>query len=129
MMHLNSIWLEGNLITSPQFIKQGEAFLSCGFQVASTRIFRGEKEISIFHVELRNPELLDELENLERGQGIRIIGRLTENRALSSKEEKESSISIVAEMVERRPRFSLCGKSFAGPIPRRRAAAPQRIPL
>lgn len=109
MMHLNSIWLEGNLISSPQ-AQESSQETALGFRVASARVFRGQKEVSIFAVVIRNPRILEEAAPLERGQGVRIIGRLEETL-----EDQDHPITIVAEMVEKRPRFSLCGKNLLPP--------------
>lgn len=108
MMHLNSIWIEGNLVSEP--MKKGDdgADTLGSFRVASTRVFRGEREISVFDVEFSHPDLAKEAGVLEKGQGVRIIGRLHD-----SGDPGCSGVKIVAELVECRPRFNLCGRSLA----------------
>lgn len=121
MMHLNSIWLEGNLISDPHWHSgtEGHTF---EFRVASARVFRGQREVSIFTVEIRNPQVLDETMDLERGQGVRIIGRLEKPA-----DGQDFPMTIVAEMVEKRPKFSLCGKNL-WPVSKPRARTIRPLP-
>jgi single-strand DNA-binding protein len=107
MNNLNSVLLEGNLVNDPVFRKTEKGTSLCTFTVASDRFFNQgsglEKEVSFFDVETW-AKLAETCHNLGRkGRGVRVVGRLKQDRWTGADGKPHSKISIVAEHVEFRP--------------------------
>jgi single-strand DNA-binding protein len=109
MNNLNSILIEGNMVREPQYSITPKGTPVCNFRLASNRFFKQdngyEKEVSFFDVETW-AKLADTCNNMGRkGRGVRVVGRLKEDRWTGSDGKPRSRISIVAEHVEFRPDF------------------------
>jgi single-strand DNA-binding protein len=86
----------------------------CTFSLASNRFFKQdsglEKEVSFFDVETWS-KLAENCYNLGRkGRGVRVVGRLKQERWSGSDGKPHSKIAIVAEHVEFRPEFKKNGQ-------------------
>jgi single-strand DNA-binding protein len=109
MNNLNSILIEGNMVREPQYRTTPKGTPVCTFSLASNRFFRQdngyEKEVSFFDVETW-AKLADTCNNMGRkGRGVRVVGRLKQDRWTGSDGKPRSRIAIVAEHVEFRPEF------------------------
>jgi single-strand DNA-binding protein len=109
MNNLNSILIEGNLVRDPLYRSTPKGTPVCTFSLASNRFFRQdsglEKEVSFFDVETW-AKLADACNNLgKKGRGVRVVGRLKQDRWTGSDGKPRSRVSIVAEHVEFRPEF------------------------
>jgi single-strand DNA-binding protein len=109
MNSLNSIIIEGNLVRDPLFRSTPKGTPVCTFSLASNRFFRQEsgmeKEVSFFDVETW-AKLAESCYNLgHKGRGVRVVGRLKQERWNGSDGKQRSKITIVAEHVEFRPEF------------------------
>ena len=109
MNSLNSILIEGNLVRDPAFRATPKGTPVCTFSLASNRFFRQEsgleKEVSFFDVETW-AKLAEACNNLgKKGRGVRVVGRLKQDRWTGTDGKARSKISIVAEHVEFRPEF------------------------
>ena len=109
MNNLNSILIEGNLARDPMFRSTPKGTPVCTFSLASNRFFRQdsglEKEVSFFEVETW-AKLAEACNNLGRkGRGVRVVGRLKQDRWTGNDGKPRSRITIVAEHVEFRPEF------------------------
>jgi single-strand DNA-binding protein len=110
MNSLNSIMIEGNLTRDPELRATPKGTPVCSFGVASNRFYRYEeelqKEVSFFDVEAwaRNAERCGE--ELEKGRGVRVIGRLKQDRWTDGEGKNHSRVKIVAEHVEFKPKFT-----------------------
>jgi single-strand DNA-binding protein len=109
MNNLNSILIEGNLVRDPLFLSTPKGTPVCTFSIASSRYYKGdgslEKEVSFFDIEAW-AKLGEYCHNLgHKGCGIRVVGRLKQDRWVGSDGKQHSKISIVAEHVEFRPEF------------------------
>jgi single-strand DNA-binding protein len=109
MSNLNSILIEGNLVREPLLRSTPKGTSVCTFNLASNRFFKQdtglEKEVSFFEVETW-AKLAEICYNLgKKGRGVRVIGRLKQDRWNGSDGKAHSKISIVAEHVEFRPEF------------------------
>jgi single-strand DNA-binding protein len=81
----------------------------CTFSLASNRFFRQdsglEKEVSFFDVETW-ARLAEACSNKgKKGRGVRVVGRLKQDRWTGNDGTPRSRITIVAEHVEFRPEF------------------------
>ena len=109
MNSLNSILIEGNLTRDPVVGETPKGTTVCNFRVASNRFYKQneetQKEVSYFDVETWS-RLADRCgEYLEKGRGVRVVGRLREDRWSDGEGSPKSRIKIVAEHVEFKPRF------------------------
>ncbi len=111
MNSLNSILVEGNIVADPVVGTTPAGTPVCTFSVASNRFYKekGEsdftKETSFFKVETwaRLAESVSDLG--KKGRGVRVVGRLKQNRWVDSNGKNNSEIIIVAEHVEFKPEF------------------------
>jgi single-strand DNA-binding protein len=109
MNNLNSILIEGNMVRDPLFRSTPKGTPLCTFSLASNRFFKQdsglEKEVSFFEVETWS-KLAETVYNLgHKGRGVRVVGRLKQDRWNGSDGKQRSRVTIVAEHVEFRPDF------------------------
>ena len=114
MNNLNSILIEGNLVRDPLFRSTAKGTPLCTFSLASNRFYKQdsqlEKEVSFFDVETW-AKLAENCSNLGyKGRGVRVVGRLKQDRWTDNEGKPHSKIMIVAEHVEFRPDFKKGGK-------------------
>jgi single-strand DNA-binding protein len=104
---LNSILLEGNLVKDPESKTLSTGSQVCNFTVASDRFYRQndspEKEVSYFDVEAWSKLGLACSQNLKKGRGVRVVGRLKQDRWTDGEGKARSRVMIVAEHVEFKP--------------------------
>ena len=109
MNNLNSILIEGNLVRDPLFRSTPKGTPVCTFSLASNRFFKQdtgyEKEVGFFDVETWS-KLAENCYNLgHKGRGVRVVGRLKQERWSGPDGKSRSKVMIVAEHVEFRPDF------------------------
>jgi single-strand DNA-binding protein len=109
MNNLNSILIEGNLVKDPLLRSTPKGTQICSMRLASNRYYKVdsgfEREVSFFDVETW-ARLAEACYNKGRkGRGIRVVGRLKEDRWNGADGKPHSRIAIVAEHVEFRPDF------------------------
>jgi single-strand DNA-binding protein len=109
MNNLNSILIEGNLVRDPLVRSTPRGTHVCTFSLASNRYHKQdahyEQEVSFFDVETW-AKLAEDCGSLGRkGRGVRVVGRLKQNRWTGADGKQHSKIAIVAEHVEFRPDF------------------------
>lgn len=116
MNNLNSVLIEGNLTRDPELKYTPKGSAVCSFVLASNRYFKqdGEtqKEVAFFDVTTwsRLAEVCGEY--LKKGRGVRVVGRLKQDRWTSPEGQGRSKVTIVAEHVEFKP--NLKGKDGDG---------------
>ena len=109
MNNLNSVLIEGNLVRDPLHRTTAKGTSLCTFALACNRYHKSdtglEQEVSFFDVETW-AKLGDNCYNLGRkGRGVRVIGRLKQDRWIDNEGKTRSRISIIAEHVEFKPDF------------------------
>jgi single-strand DNA-binding protein len=109
MNNLNSILIEGNLVRDPLLRSTSRGTQVCTFTLASNRFFKQdsglEKEVGFFNVETWS-KLADHCYSQGRkGRGVRVVGRLKQDRWNGTDGKPHSRVTIVAEHVEFRPEF------------------------
>ena len=109
MNNLNSILLEGNLVADPELRYTPKGAAVCSFRVASNRFYKQEeelqKEVSYFNVTTWNRQAEVCNEYLSKGRGVRVVGRLKQDRWEDVEGKTRSKVHIVAEHVEFKPKF------------------------
>jgi len=109
MNNLNSVLIEGNMVRDPLVRATPKGTQVCNFSIASNRYFRQdsnlEKETGFFDVEAWG-KLADTCGNQGRkGRGVRVVGRLKQDRWTGNDGKNHTKVSIVAEHVEYRADF------------------------
>jgi single-strand DNA-binding protein len=107
MNSLNSILIEGNLVRDPEQKTLPSGSSVCEFAVASDRFYKQgeelEKEVSYFDVEAWSRLGQTCSQNLKKGRGVRVVGRLKQDRWVDPEGKQRSKVKIVAEHVEFKP--------------------------
>jgi single-strand DNA-binding protein len=110
MNNLNSILIEGNLTRDPVLATTPKGTSVCNFSVASNRFYRqdteSKKEVSFFDVEVWAKLANQCGEYLSKGRGVRVVGRLKQDRWTDNDGKNHSRVKIVGEHVEFRPNFT-----------------------
>jgi single-strand DNA-binding protein len=109
MNNLNSIIIEGNMVRDPLFRSTAKGTSLCTFSIASNRYYKQgsalENEVSFFDVESW-AQLAESCYDLgHKGRGVKVVGRLKQDRWSDSDGKQRSRVTIVAEHVEFRPEF------------------------
>lgn len=109
MNALNSILIEGNVVRDPALKETPRGSMVCNFSVASNRSYRQdddyEQETSFFEVESWG-KLADSCgKYCTKGRGVRVVGRLKQDRWVGSDGKNYTKVKIVAEHVEFKPQF------------------------
>ncbi len=105
MNSINSLVIEGNLVKDPLAKETARGTALCTFSIAANRSFKNteggfDKEVSYFDVETWGKLAQTCSSNAAKGRGVRVIGRLKQNRWTGNDGKSYSKISIVAEHVE-----------------------------
>ncbi|MDR0464062.1 MAG: single-stranded DNA-binding protein [Treponema sp.] len=118
MNNLNSILIEGNLVRDPLLRSTPKGTQVCTMSLASNRYYKQdtgfEKEVSFFDVETWARLAEACYTKGRKGRGVRVVGRLKQDRWNDSDGKPHSRVTIVAEHVEFRPEFKKDVKSSAG---------------
>jgi len=109
MNNLNSVLIEGNMVRDPLLRSTSKGKSVCNFTIASNRYYKQnsnfENEVGFFDVEAWG-KLGDVCSNLgKKGRGVRVVGRLKQDRWTGSDGKSHNKVAIVAEHVEYRPDF------------------------
>jgi single-strand DNA-binding protein len=110
MNSLNSILVEGNLVRDPDLHQTPKGTPVCSFSLASNRYYKidneTQQEVSFFDIEVWN-KLADSCgEQLKKGRGVRVVGRLKQDRWTDADGKNHSKVKIIGEHVEFKPDFS-----------------------
>jgi single-strand DNA-binding protein len=109
MNNLNSVLIEGNMVRDPLLRSTPKGTPVCNFSIASNRYYRQdsnlEKEVGFFDVEAFG-KLADICSSQGRkGRGVRVVGRLKQDRWTGNDGKNHNRVAIVAEHVEYRTDF------------------------
>lgn len=107
MNNLNSVLLEGNLTRDPELRYTAKGTAVCRFSIACNRSYKQEdqrqEEVSYFDVTMwsRLAEICAEY--LVKGRGVRVVGRLKQDRWEDDSGNRRSRVEVIAEHVEFKP--------------------------
>lgn len=105
--NLNSIILEGNLTRTPNLAHTGKGTSVCNFSIASNRFFKSDEETiqEVSYIDVEAWAKLGEIcaEKLDKGRGVRVVGRIKQDRWEDDEGKLHSRHKIVAEHVEFQP--------------------------
>lgn len=109
MNSLNSILIEGNLSEEPEISISPKGTSICTFTVETKRFFddneQSKKEISYFNIEVWSTLAENCNKHLEKGRGVRVVGRLKQDRWVDREGRKHARVKIIGEHVEFKPPF------------------------
>jgi len=109
MNNLNSVLIEGNMVRDPLIRSTPKGTQVCNFSIASNRFFRQEsnleKETGFFEVEAWGKLASACSAQGRKGRGVRVVGRLKQDRWTGSDGKSHNKVAIVAEHVEYRSDF------------------------
>lgn len=105
MNPLNSILVEGNLVRDPITKTLSSGNQVCGFTLATNHYYKlngetRENEVSYFDVETWSRLATTCSQYLKKGRGVRVVGRLKQDRWIDPEGKPRTKIKIVAEHVE-----------------------------
>jgi single-strand DNA-binding protein len=110
MNSLNSVLIEGNLVRDADVRSTPKGTTVCTFQIVCNRYYRQdsnmEKEVSFFTVQTWSKVAQNAANFGKKGRGVRVVGRLKQERWQDSGGNAKSNIIIVAEHIEFRPDFN-----------------------
>ena len=108
MNNLNSILLEGNLCRDPELRYTPKGTPVCTLVVASVRTCKleGERHEEVSFIEATTAGKLATVcaEHLQKGRGVRVVGRIKQERWEDADGNARAKVVIVAEHVEFQPR-------------------------
>jgi len=106
MNQLNSILMEGNLVRDPEIKTTPGGAPVCNFSIASNRYLKREnekehqQEVSYFDIQVWH-RLAENCEKyLQKGKGVRVVGRLKQDRWNDKEGNPRNKVYIVGEQVE-----------------------------
>ena len=110
MNNLNSILLEGNLAREPELRYSPKGTPACTLVVASSRSYKhpeneGERVEEVSFLEATTHGKLATVchEHLRKGRGLRVVGRIKQERWEDDAGNSRSKVVIIAEHVEFQP--------------------------
>jgi len=108
MNNLNSVLIEGNLVRDPDSKVFDEEKTLATMVIATNRYYtdkEGEyiQEVSYFTITAWGKLAQNCIEYLHKGRGIRVVGRLRQERWKESNNDMRERIGIVAEHIEFMP--------------------------
>ncbi len=110
MNELNSLIIEGNLVRDPVLSETAKGTPFCTFTIATNRMYilnnEPIQEVSYFDIEAWTHMAEVCKEYGERGRGVRVVGRLKQDRWVGKNGEHFNKVKVVAEHVEFKPKFT-----------------------
>ena len=111
MNNLNSVLIEGNLARDPALRYTPKGTPTCTLVLASNRCYRdpereGERteEVSFFETTTCGKLATVCHEHLHKGRGVRVVGRLKQERWEDTEGNARAKVVVIAEQVEFSPR-------------------------
>ncbi len=111
MNQLNSLIIEGNAVRKAEFSEPKTGFYVCRFPVAVNRWYKnknneGVSEVSFFDVEAYGKVAETCNRKVDKGTGLRIVGRLKQDRWKDKEGKTQSKCYVIAEHIEYKPKFN-----------------------
>ena len=108
MNNLNSVLVEGHLSRDPELAYTPKGQPTCRLRIGCNRSYKQDdqyqQEVSFFDISVWGKMAESCSEQLEKGRGIRVVGRLKEDRWQDQEGNNRSKILVVAEHVEPMPK-------------------------
>lgn len=109
MNSMNTIMMEGHVVRDSEFKTTAKGTSLCTFSIAVNRTYKKEdsfaKEVSFFDIETWGKWADLCKDQITKGRGVRVVGRLKQNRWNDDDGKSHSRVTVLAEHVEFRPVF------------------------
>ena len=107
MNNLNQVIIEGNVVRQPE-PRTGTGFSICTFPIAVNRTTKTQdgktnEEVSFFDVDAFGNIADFSSKYATKGRGVRIVGRLKQNRWKDDDGKSHSKVKIIAEHIDYKP--------------------------
>lgn len=120
MNSLNSILIEGNVVRDAVMRETPRGNPVCNFSIASNRFYRQEEQLeqetSFFDIESWSKLAEQCVKNCLKGRGVRVVGRLRQDRWTGSDGKNYCKVKVVADHVEFKPKFKDKGADSAANV-------------
>lgn len=108
MNQLNSVIVEGNVTKQPVSKEPVPGFKVADFTIGVNRYTKDKngnwkEEVSFIPVHVQNKMAEYAVEKALKGRGVRVVGRLKQERWKTAEDKWESRMMVVAEHVEYKP--------------------------
>ncbi len=118
MNQLNSLIIEGNVTREPEIKETPNGFKVCTIPLAVNRYYKntngdGVSEVSYFNIEAFGKLAESCQRNCNKGRGLRVVGRLKQNRWTTADGKTTSRVSIIAEHIEFKKRLTQSSENAA----------------
>lgn len=105
MNNLNSVLIEGHLVQEPKRTDfPNHKNMLCNFRIANNRFYKKDgqqvQETSYFNVDVWGSTAENCARYLKKGSGVRVVGRIKEERWKDAEEKKHYAVKIIAEHVD-----------------------------
>ncbi len=115
MKSLNSLIIEGNMVRDPILKTTPNGTAVCAFSIASNRNYKKDdefvQETSYFDVESWGNLAKVCEDNGTKGRGVRVVGRIKQDRWVGTDGKKYNKVKVVAEHIEFKPVFKTAGSN------------------
>ena len=111
MNGMNQVILEGNIVRVPVVKETPRGTRLCTMPIAVNRIYRDKAgsdvdEVGYYDIEAWGEKLANSIEKCGfKGRGVRVVGRLKQNRWKTTDGKSMSKIVVIAEHVDFKPQF------------------------
>lgn len=106
----NTVIIDGNLTRDPELKETPKGTAVCNFSVASNRYYTvgEEKKQDVYFFDVETWAALAETcgRNLKKGKGVKVVGKLRQDRWTDGEGKNHSRVKIVADHVDIRANFS-----------------------
>lgn len=109
MNQMNQVVIEGNVVRDTQVKETPRGTKVCLVSIATNRFYKDmkgafQKEVAFFDVEAWGENFSSRIaRNAKKGRGLRIIGRLKQDRWKTQEGKNASRVSIIAEHIDFQP--------------------------
>ena len=109
MNQMNQIVIEGNVVRDSQVKETPRGTRVCLVSIATNRSYKDmkgeyQKEVAFFDVEAWGENFSSRIAKLaKKGRGLRVVGRLKQDRWKTQEGKNSSKVSIVAEHIDFQP--------------------------
>lgn len=106
MNQMNQVVIEGNVVRDSQVKETARGTRVCTVSIATNRFYKDmkgefQKEVAFFDVEAWGENFSSRIARMAtKGRGLRVVGRLKQDRWKSPEGKSSSKISIIAEHID-----------------------------
>jgi len=106
MTQMNQVVIEGNVVRDSQVKETPRGTRVCLVSIATNRFYKDmngefQKEVAFFDVEAWGENFSSRIAQMaKKGRGLRVVGRLKQDRWKTAEGKNSSKVSIIAEHID-----------------------------